>query len=116
MDQEHYDLYERYIAVRHSDGDMFPPSISQYDSFLVQNDEDDRALFLEGRLDGQLIAVTLFDEIPGNGLSAIYTFLQIPDGEYMAFRITIISIIISLIALIISEVILARILIANKNK
>ena len=36
LDSEHYDLYARYINVRHSDGDMFPPTRSQYDSFLVQ--------------------------------------------------------------------------------
>ena len=79
LDQEHYALYERYINTRHSDGDMFPPSRSQYESFLVQNDEN--SFFLEARLENNLIAVTLFDEIPGDGLSAIYTFFD-PNPIY----------------------------------
>lgn len=37
--------------------------------------------FLEARIGQQLIAVTLFDEIPGNGLSAIYTFFD-PDPAF----------------------------------
>lgn len=63
--------------------------------------------------------ITFVSNIPGETQTlsaAIYTFLQIPNGEYMAFRITIISIIISLIALLISEVILAKLLIKEKNK
>jgi arginyl-tRNA--protein-N-Asp/Glu arginylyltransferase len=38
---------------------------------------------LEARINERLIAVTLFDEIPGNGLSAIYTFFE-PDPEFDA--------------------------------
>ena len=26
LDEEHYELYRRYIEVRHADGDMYPPS------------------------------------------------------------------------------------------
>jgi Putative arginyl-tRNA:protein arginylyltransferase len=57
---------------------MFPPSVSQYQSFLTAGSS--HAFFLEAYLEGQLIAVTHFDEIPGNGLSAIYTFFD-PDPE-----------------------------------
>ena len=32
--QHHYDLYAHYIRSRHSDGDMYPPSVAQYLSFL----------------------------------------------------------------------------------
>ena len=63
--------------------------------------------------------ITFVSNIPGETQTlsaAIYTFLQIPNGEYMAFRITIISIIISVLALIISEVILEKTLTKNKNK
>ena len=31
---EHYDLYARYIESRHSDGDMYPPSVRQFEDFL----------------------------------------------------------------------------------
>lgn len=30
--QIHYDLYERYINERHADGDMFPPSLDQFEN------------------------------------------------------------------------------------
>ena len=74
LDEERYALYESYINVRHSNGDMYPPSPSQYESFLTRSSE--KAFFLEAHLGKRLIAVTLFDEIPGNGFSAIYTFFE----------------------------------------
>ena len=52
--------------------------------------------------------ITFVSNIPGETQtlsSAIYTFLQIPNGELMAFRLTIISIVVSMVALIISELI-----------
>ena len=58
---------------------MYPPSPSQYQSFLTSNRE--HAFFLEAWIDETLIAVTLFDEIPNNGLSAIYTFYE-PDPQF----------------------------------
>lgn len=81
LDDVHYALYDRYIRARHADGDMFPPSASQYQSFLTSGSE--HAFFLEAYLEEQLIAVTHFDEIPGNGLSAIYTFFD-PDPRLAA--------------------------------
>ncbi len=79
LDEDHYELYRRYIEIRHADGDMYPPSPAQYESFLASNHA--HAFFLEARIGQQLIAVTLFDEIPGNGLSAIYTFFD-PDPAF----------------------------------
>ena len=52
--------------------------------------------------------ITFVSSIPGETQtlsSAIYMFLQIPDGEQMAFRLTIISIVVSMMALIFSEII-----------
>ena len=79
LDEERYSLYKRYIETRHADGDMYPPSPSQYQSFLASNQE--HAFFLEARIDEKLVAVTLFDEIPSNGLSAIYTFYE-PSPQF----------------------------------
>lgn len=79
LDEARYDLYHRYIEARHADGDMYPPSPSQYESFLASS--SDHAFFLEARLKERLIAVTLFDEIPENGLSAIYSFFD-PDPQF----------------------------------
>ena len=48
LDEEHYSLYKRYIETRHADGDMYPPSPSQYQSFLTSNRE--HAFFSEARI------------------------------------------------------------------
>ncbi|MDP2228505.1 MAG: arginyltransferase [Moraxellaceae bacterium] len=73
--EEHYELYEHYIAARHYDGDMFPPSVEQYASFLTSDWSDTR--FYEFRLEGRLLAVAVCDVLE-NGLSAVYTFFN-PD-------------------------------------
>ncbi len=76
LDDPHYRLYANYIEARHADGDMYPPSPSQYEAFLAAGDT--RSHFLNARIDGQLVATMLFDQIPGHGLSAVYTFFD-PD-------------------------------------
>lgn len=70
---EHYLLYERYINLRHQDGDMFPPSREQFDSFL--SSEWGVTHFIEYRLNGQLIAASVTD-VMDDGLSAIYTYFD----------------------------------------
>lgn len=68
-----YDLYARYINERHREGDMFPPSREQYDSFLQTAWEATEFWgFYEGE---QLIAVSVIDILP-NGLAAVYTFFD----------------------------------------
>ena len=57
--------------------------------------------------------VTFVSNIPGETQTlstAIYNFLQIPNGELMALRLTLISIFISISALILSEIIFDKIL------
>lgn len=73
--EEHYELYERYINARHSDGDMFPPSQGQYKDFLVHNAK--YSYFLELRDKGKLVACCATDALD-DGLSAIYTYFD-PD-------------------------------------
>lgn len=69
--QQHYDLYVRYIRQRHADGDMYPPSVAQYLSFLF-SDWSDTQLY-EFWLGEKLVAVAVCDVLK-NGLSAVYTF------------------------------------------
>ena len=69
----YYNLYARYIAGRHMDGDMYPPSRDQFRSFLLSQWSD--TVFLSGYLGEQLISVSVTDRQP-NGLSAIYTFFD----------------------------------------
>lgn len=72
---EIYQLYSRYINARHADGDMYPPSQEQFESFLVSSSPF--CEFNEFRLDGRLLAVAVTDRL-ANGLSAVYTFFE-PD-------------------------------------
>ena len=61
--------------------------------------------------------ITFVSNIPGETQTisaAIYTFLQIPNGEPMAMRLTIISIIVSILAILFSEIILEKILKSKK--
>ena len=75
--QEHYELYEKYINQRHSDGDMYPPSPEQYRGFLTSAEK--YSYFLEIRLEDQLVACCVTDALD-DGLSAIYTYFD-PDFE-----------------------------------
>ncbi len=70
---EVYSLYARYIESRHRDGDMYPPSRQQFDSFLTREWETTHFYcFYDG---DPLVAVAVVDVID-NGLSAIYTFFD----------------------------------------
>ena len=56
--------------------------------------------------------VTFVSNIPGETQTlstAIYNFLQIPNGELMAIRLTLISIFISIAALVLSEIIFDKV-------
>ena len=75
--EELYALYANYIEKRHADGDMYPPSREQFNTFLVRDLPFCR--FYEFRLHGRLVAVAVTDVLP-NGLSAVYTFYD-PDEE-----------------------------------
>lgn len=68
---EHYPLYQDYIAHRHSDGDMYPPTRCQYDDFIGNLLDNSR--IMEFRLEGKLICAAIIDLLD-DGLSAIYTY------------------------------------------
>ena len=77
LNDEYFELYERYINVRHSDGDMYPADIDQFRSFLVEGRPE--AVFFEFRDEASvLVAVSVVDELM-DGLSAIYTFFDPVD-------------------------------------
>jgi len=77
---EIYALYERYICQRHSDGDMYPPSMAQFEDFLCDSPSSSNTRFICFRLDKKLLAVAVVDMLPA-GISAIYTFF---DPDYHA--------------------------------
>jgi arginine-tRNA-protein transferase len=78
---EYYELYAKYIETRHRDGDMYPPSRQQFDSFLTR--EWDLTHYYCFYLPSsafakpKLLAVAVVD-VMSNGLSAIYSFFD-PD-------------------------------------
>lgn len=72
---DYFELYARYISARHQDGDMYPPTRDQYDSFL--NCEWQSTCFAVFRDGDKVLAVAVLDEME-NGLSAVYTFFD-PD-------------------------------------
>lgn len=70
---QHYQLYEKYINARHQDGDMYPPSPEQFKSFLLNSCTE--SFFLELWKDKQLLSVSTCDVLD-DGLSAVYTFFD----------------------------------------
>ncbi|GAB3040348.1 arginyltransferase [Acinetobacter apis] len=69
----YYTLYEKYINVRHQDGDMYPPSREQFEKFLLNTCTE--SFFLELWLDDRLMSVSTCDALD-DGLSAVYTFFD----------------------------------------
>jgi arginyl-tRNA--protein-N-Asp/Glu arginylyltransferase len=70
---EHFELYRRYIAHRHTGSQMADPTPQQYLEFLSTSWGD--SLFYEFRENGRLLAVSAVDELNA-GLSAVYTFYE----------------------------------------
>lgn len=78
FDQDHFDLYSKYLSSRHQDGGMDNPSPAGYMDFLTAAWA--HTVFYEFRLDERLLAVAVTD-VMDNGLSAVYTFYD-PDAAY----------------------------------
>lgn len=76
-DEACFQLYCRYIEARHRDGDMYPPSREQYQSFLSA--EWGVTHFYRMSIEGRLAGIAVADQLD-DGLSAIYTFFE-PDLE-----------------------------------
>lgn len=70
---DHYQLYERYLASRHSGGGMDNPSEESYLNFLTSDWNE--AVFIEFRNQSKLVAVAVTDFVH-DGLSAFYTFFD----------------------------------------
>lgn len=70
---EHYQLYETYIAERHRDGDMFPATPEQFKGFLSK--EWNITHYFELRLNGTLVGVVVSDQL-SNAFSAVYTYFD----------------------------------------
>ncbi|MDH5471734.1 MAG: arginyltransferase [Gammaproteobacteria bacterium] len=73
--EEYFDLYRRYLNVRHHDGSMANPEPNDFQQFLLCDWR--QSLFIESRVANRLICVTVADHL-ADGLSAVYTFFD-PD-------------------------------------
>jgi len=73
FEQEHFDLYVRYLSMRHRDGGMDKPTPDEYMGFLTSKWCETR--FIELRLNGELAAVAVTDWLE-DALSAVYTFFN----------------------------------------
>ncbi|WP_144207108.1 arginyltransferase [Shewanella donghaensis] len=82
---EHYQLYDKYITGRHSDGPMYPPNEIQFNDFLMCSWLP--KTYIEVYDQKKLVGVAVTD-LMNNSLSAIYSYFD-PDyakrslGAYM---------------------------------
>ncbi|MDD3517224.1 MAG: arginyltransferase [Chromatiales bacterium] len=71
--ERHFELYARYVGVRHPGGGMDDPDPEEYWRFIAAAWCDTR--LIEFRLDGRVVCVAVTDWLR-EGLSAVYTFFD----------------------------------------
>jgi arginine-tRNA-protein transferase len=79
FNEEHFELYHRYIRERHKGGGMDNPTPGQYMEFLTSPWAE--TIFYEFRRDRRLLAVAVADRLM-DGLSAVYTFYEPEYGRF----------------------------------
>jgi arginine-tRNA-protein transferase len=73
FDEEHFQLFSRYLQQRHPEGEMASSTEEDYRHFLLSSWSDTR--LIEFRREETLVAVAVTDFLP-KGLSAVYTFFD----------------------------------------
>ncbi len=75
---QHYDIFQRYLATRHEDGQMTGMGFDEF-SAMILNSPIRTCLFEYTNSDDQLLACMLVDT-QRDGLSAVYSFFE-PETE-----------------------------------
>ncbi len=75
MDKNWFELYSRYIEVRHKDGSMYPPKRMEFDQFSQSSWLNTQFLHIYDQQNLVAVAVT---DVMSNAASAFYTFYD-PD-------------------------------------
>ena len=70
---EYFELYQRYLNGRHHDSSMANPEPEDFKHFLLCDWK--QTLFIESRLNDELMCVTVADYL-NDGLSAVYSFFN----------------------------------------
>lgn len=81
FDEEHFELYRRYLRQRHPRGGMDDDSPEQYQQFLLQSPVE--SFMVEFRDGAALRMVSIVDRLE-DGLSSVYTFYD-PDLPRASF-------------------------------
>lgn len=79
--EEYFQLYQRYQAARHSEGEMEKDSREQYRNFLLQTHVD--SMLVEFR-EGSVLRMVSIVDILKDGLSSVYTFYD-PDEAHASY-------------------------------
>lgn len=74
FNEEHYDLYQRYLADRHLGGGMDNPTPQSYQHFLTSHWSD--TSFVEVRNSQQTLVAVAVTDFVHNAASAFYTFFE----------------------------------------
>lgn len=90
--QQQYQLFDRYISVRHNDGDMYPTSSKQFKEFLLADWLECEFLIFTDIVKQKMIATCVYDKV-NNGLSAVYTYFDPDYSRYSLGRLAILSLI-----------------------
>lgn len=83
---EHFQLYRKYLSMRHRGGGMDNPTPEGFMEFLTSSWAD--TIFYEFRLDERLLAVGVVDRMD-EALSAVYTFFDPAHAERSLGRFAI---------------------------
>jgi leucyl-tRNA---protein transferase len=92
FNQQHFQLFDKYISQRHKDGDMYPTSPQQYKEFLLNDWIECNFLNFSDPKTKKLVATAVYDQVE-DGLSAVYTYFDPDYSKFSPGRLAILKLI-----------------------